>query len=83
MEKSEMRLVNMITICAVAHPCVELAHSDNRVHRGTLFIMLFIWLHTEREAESCLNSFLLPSLTGIRILHCCAATFHQDVMSLC
>lgn len=43
------------TLCAAAHPCVELAYSDNRVHRETLF-MLFIWLHIEKEAESCLNS---------------------------
>lgn len=55
MEKSETRLVNMITLCAAAHPCVELVHSDNRVHWDTLF-MLFIWLHIEKEAESCLNS---------------------------
>lgn len=32
------RLVNMISLSAAAHPCVELIHSDNRVHRGALFI---------------------------------------------
>lgn len=47
--------MNMITACAAAHPCGELVHSDNRAHWGTLF-MLLIWLHTEGEAESCLNS---------------------------
>lgn len=55
LEKSETSLVDMITLCAAAHPCVELVHSDNRVLWDTLF-MLFIWLHIEKEAESCLNS---------------------------
>ncbi len=53
--ESETRLMNMIRVCAAAHPCVELVHSDNRVHWGTLF-MLLIWLHAEKEAESCLDS---------------------------
>lgn len=30
--------MNMIILSTAAHPCVELIHSDNRVHRGTLFI---------------------------------------------
>lgn len=53
---------NMITVCAAAHPCV-----NNRVHWGTLF-MLFIWLHTEREAESCLNSIKKCSVVCILYL---------------
>lgn len=44
-----------IALCAAAHPCVELVRSDNRVRWGALF-MLLIWLHTEEEAESCLDS---------------------------
>lgn len=54
-EESETRRVNMITLCAAAHPCVELVHGDNRGRWDTLF-MLLIWLHIEKEAESCLNS---------------------------
>lgn len=50
---SEARLANMISKCAAAHPCIELFHSENRVHPGTLFICQFFWLHTDREAESC------------------------------
>lgn len=51
MEESETRLVNVITVCAAAHPCVELVHGNNRVRRGTLF-MLFFRLHAEKEAAS-------------------------------
>lgn len=36
----EARLVNMISVCAAAHPCVELVYSDNRVRWGTLFMLM-------------------------------------------
>lgn len=74
--------MNMITACAAAHPCVELVHTDNRVHWGTLF-MLFIWQHTEKEAESCLDNIKKCNVVCILylwvamqrgILCCCKAT---------
>lgn len=69
-------------VCAAAHPCVELVHSGNRVHWGTLF-MLLIWLHTKREEESCLDSIKKCNVVCIlylwvamrrRHFYCCKVT---------
>lgn len=51
----ETRLVNVISVCAEAHPCVELVHSDNRVRWGTLFMPL-IWLRKQIAASTKLKS---------------------------
>lgn len=67
-EESEERLVNMITVCAAAHPCAKLVRSDNRALWGTLF-MLFIWQHTEKKAESCLDSIKKCSVVCIMYLY--------------
>lgn len=58
----------MITVCAAAHPCAKLVRSDNRALWGTLF-MLFIWQHTEKKAESCLDSIKKCSVVCIMYLY--------------
>lgn len=75
-EESETSLVNMISVCAAAHPCVELVHSDNRAHWDTLF-MLLIWLHTKRGAERCLDS--IKKCTVVCILYLWAAVQRGDL----
>lgn len=75
-EESETSLVNMISVCAAAHPCVELLHSDNRAHWDTLF-MLLIWLHTKRGAECCLDS--IKKCTVVCILYLWAAMQRGDL----
>lgn len=58
MEEGKTRLVNMITTCAAAHPCVELVYSDNRVHWGTLFMLSFdcILRRKQKNASTELRS---------------------------